>query len=97
MAAVQQPDNFKFPKPIEFTKRSQNANGWLMMLDLYFISPGVVGAQLNDNHKISFALFKMGGEAEAWRDAEIRRLSQPGGAWGTWEEFKTKFRTRFGV
>jgi hypothetical protein len=97
MAAVQQPDKFKFPKPIEFTKRSQNANGWLMMLDLYFISPGVVGAQLNDNHKISFALFKMGGEAEAWRGAEIRRLSQPGGAWGTWEEFKTKFRTRFGV
>jgi hypothetical protein len=44
-----------------------------------------------------FTLFKMGGEAEAGRDAEIRRLSQQGAVWGTWEEFKTKFRTRFGV
>jgi hypothetical protein len=69
----------------------------LMMLDLYFISPGVAGAQLTDNNKILFTLFKMGGEAEAGRDAEIRRLSQQGAVWGTWEEFKTKFRTRFGV
>jgi hypothetical protein len=94
MAAATTSDKFKFPEPREFDGKKRNAETWILRLEEYF---GARGVQLtNDRDRVRYALFRLGAEAEAWGDAELRKYTAATGTWPPWVDFKKTFITRWG-
>ena len=66
------------------------------MVDEYFLMENVATALHNDCLKVWWALFKMKGKPEQWRNAKLSHYMSEGGTWPTWEVFKTTFNNRWG-
>src|SRR6266850_4189678 len=66
------------------------------MVDEYFLINNVANTLNTDRLKVKWALFKIKGKPEQWRNAELAHYMRTGGTWPMWEAFKTTFKNSWG-